>query len=75
MCEVYCNASNPSQIIKSISFASRKLRCMKELKKDKDLSERLEDLIKKKSDESEALKRLLEELSKKNLNSSDKTEK
>lgn len=48
---------------------------MKELKKDKDLSERLEDLIKKKSDESEALKRLLEELSKKNLNSSDKTEK
>jgi hypothetical protein len=46
-----------------------------ESKKEKELSERLEDLIRKKSDESEALKRLLEELSKKDLKKSNNTEK
>ena len=48
---------------------------MKEEVKKKDISERLDELIKKKSDESTALKNLLEELSKKNLKSSDNTEK
>ena len=48
---------------------------MKEEVKKKDISERLEELIQKKSDESKALKNLLEELSKKDMKSSDNTEK